>query len=129
MVGRSSRKQHYDQTGPSKRRMITGAIVLVVICIQLVRLCTNERSQDMAKKQHDNSYWLNYDPSRPATDIANYDYDNRLIIYRDTLRQAGDLDSLHWLPAAKDEKAEDDDREPLNDYEDYFGELYDYYHD
>ena len=66
--------------------------------------------------------WRNYDPSRPITDVKALDYDRRWILYRDEeLRKS--LQTFSW---ATDGRMYND---PANCYEDYYEELYEYYHD
>ncbi|ETA27370.1 hypothetical protein SJDPG2_03795 [Porphyromonas gingivalis SJD2] len=90
-------------------------------------MCSADKEPDSGAKATKEQYWLNYDPDRPVTDILKYDYDNRMIIYRDTGRFS---DTSSPTPDEGEKKADqDNEREPLNDYEDYYEELYDYFHD
>lgn len=121
------RRQPQGEKRPSRKRMIWGAIVFLFNCFLLFRLCSGSKEPDRGVKATKEQYWLNYDPNRPVTDILNYDYDNRMIIYRDTGRFP---DAPSPIPDKGEKKADqDDEREPLNDYEDYYEELYDYFHD
>ncbi|ATS10860.1 hypothetical protein CS543_08500 [Porphyromonas gingivalis] len=121
------RRQPPGERRPSRKRMVWGAIVVLLNCVLLFRLCSADKEPDSGAKAAKEQYWLNYDPNRPVTDILNYDYDNRMIIYRDTGRFS---DTPSPTPDEGEKKADqDDEREPLNDYEDYYEELYDYFHD
>ena len=66
--------------------------------------------------------WLNNDPSRPVTDIKELDYNRRLIIYRDE-EPRRQLREFEW---PKNERIYG---EPQNLYEDYYEEMYEYFHD
>ena len=66
--------------------------------------------------------WINNDSSRPVTDIKELDYNRRLIIYRaeEPRRQ---LREFEW---SKDERIYG---APQNLDEDYYDEIYEYFHD
>ena len=66
--------------------------------------------------------WINNDSSRPITDIKELDYNRRLIIYRDE-EPRRQLREFEW---PKDERVYGD---PQNLYEDYYEEIYEYFHD
>lgn len=79
-------RQPPGERRPSRKRIVWGAIVVLLNCVLLFRLCSADKESDSGAKATKEQYWLNYDPDRPVTDILNYDYDNRMIIYRDTGR-------------------------------------------
>ena len=66
--------------------------------------------------------WLNDDLSRPVTDIKELDYNRRLIIYRDEEPRR----QLQKFEYPKDERIYG---ESQNLYEDYYEEIYEYFHD
>lgn len=66
--------------------------------------------------------WFNYDPARPVTDIKELDYNRRWIIYRDE-EPKREVREFQWKPDRRMYK------EPANFYEDYYEELYEYFHD
>lgn len=68
------------------------------------------------------SPWLNYDPARPVSDIKELDYDRRWIIYRDE-EPKREIREFRWEPDCRMYQ------EPANCYEDYYKELYEYFHD
>ena len=66
------------------------------------------------------SHWINYDPTRPASDIKSLDYENRLIIYR----PEGRYEELKREPHTTTRE----DFVDWYDLSDYY-DLYEYYHD
>lgn len=56
-----------------------GFIILVIISgiFNLVEILKETPPEEPKE------YWFNIDRTKPATDISGYDYENRLIIYRD----------------------------------------------
>ena len=66
--------------------------------------------------------WINNDSSRPVTDIKELDYNRRLIIYR-AEEPRWQLREFEW---SKDERIYG---APQNLYEDYYDEIYEYFHD
>ena len=63
--------------------MVLGAIgwlTLIGILFWLVCKCG---SSDKASSSYRKNPWVNYDSTRPATDIKSLDYDRMMIIYRD----------------------------------------------
>ena len=75
-------------------------------------------------QQHYESHWLNLDPTKSASDIAELDYENRLVRYRE-YRTEEVIDTTQLsiaIPPSADEG--------FNDWYDIdYYELYDYYHD
>lgn len=76
-----------------------------------------------AKPKRD-SYWLNDDPTRPATDVARYDYDNRILIYR----EYNDNTARDRQAAQQTESSRNTPFTDWYDASDYY-DLYEYYHD
>ncbi|MFR2062455.1 hypothetical protein [Culturomica massiliensis] len=70
---------------------------------------------------HENP-WLNNNPARPVTDIKALDYDRRLIIYWDEEPKL-QIREFKWGSDCRMYN------EPANCYEDYYEEIYEYFHD
>lgn len=96
--------------------------LLAVIGVVFWLICLCGQSEDRPDVSPRENPWVNYDPSRPVTDIKSLDYDRMMIIYRDEDAQKP-LRKFQW---PSDGDMYDD---PTNCYEDYYEELYEYYHD
>jgi hypothetical protein len=75
-------------------------------------------------QQHYESHWLNLDPTKSASDIAELDYENRLVRYREYHTEKDtDTTQQSIVPPANP-------NDGFNDWYDIdYYELYDYYHD
>lgn len=105
------------------RKRLAGYLVLLVsgflfFCIMCSIVYYYNRSTPVVYE----SPWINNDSSRPVTNIKELDYNRRLIIYRDEESQQ-QLREFEW---PKDERIYG---EPQNLYEDYYEEMYEYFHD
>lgn len=96
-------------------RLIGMFLLLCIVCL-IVHYCNRPAPATKA------SPWLNNDPSRPVTDIKRLDYNRRLIIYRDE-EPHKQLREFKW---DNGERIYD---EPQNLYEDYYEDIYEYFHD
>lgn len=95
---------------------LIGVLSLLCIVSAIVHYCNRSALTTTA------THWLNSDSSRPVTDIKALDYNRRLIIYRDE-EPRQQLQEFEW---PKDEQIYCD---PQNLYEDYYEEIYEYFHD
>ena len=95
--------------------LIGGFLLFCVVCT-IVYYCNHP-----TPVVHE-SPWINNDSSRPVTDIKELDYNRRLIIYRDEepLRQ---IQNMKWH---QDSCMYCD---PTTYYEDYYENIYEYFHD
>lgn len=93
-----------------------GILLLLCVVSVIVHQCNRPAPTTTA------SPWLNNDPSRPVTDIKELDYNRRLIIYRDEEPRR----QLQKFEYPKDKRIYG---EPQNLYEDYYEEIYEYFHD
>lgn len=82
-------------------------------------VCTYDIFFKSGRPAEQESYWLNEDKSRSATDIQRLDYDNRLIIYRPEGKYEG---------SPKYESTIGSSFVDWYDISDYY-DLYEYYHD
>ncbi len=95
---------------------LIGILSLLCIVCLIVHYCNRPAPATTV------SPWLNNDPSRPVTDIKELDYNRRLIIYRDE-EPRKQLREFEW---SCDERIYD---EAQNLYEDYYEDIYEYFHD
>lgn len=102
--------------------MLLGAVGWLALIGVLFWLVCNCGRSDNADSSYRKNPWVNYDSTRPATDIKSLDYDRMMIIYRDD--ESSEIPRQIRIPS--DDKMYDD---PTNCYEDYYEELYEYYHD
>lgn len=107
---------------PAGRRLAgclgVSVVVGMAFCLICLGVCYCNRQTPLRRENP----WRNYDPSRPISDVKALDYDRRLILYRDEEPRK----SLHTFSWPADGRMYDD---PANCYEDYYEELYEYYHD
>lgn len=101
-------------------RPLVMTIVLSVAAICAVYYASQPKSSSSREP-----YWLNYDPTKRVEDIAELDYDNRMIIYRqyDTTSNNPQKKPRQQVSADADEGWND-----WYDFDDYY-DLYEYYHD
>lgn len=93
-----------------------GILSLLCVVSVIVHYCNRPAPKTTA------SPWLNDDPSRPVTDIKELDYNRGLIIYRDEEPRR----QLQPFEYPDDERTYG---EPQNLYEDYYEDIYEYFHD
>lgn len=107
---------------PAGRRLAgcLGVSVIVGVAFGLTCLGFYYRNRQASPRRE--NPWRNYDPSRPITDVKALDYDRRWILYRDE----GPRKSLQTFSWPTDGRMYNN---PANCYEDYYEELYEYYHD
>ena len=105
------------------RKRLVGCLGLLVggflfFCIMCLIVYYYNRSTPVVQENP----WINNDSSRPVTDIKELDYNRRLIIYRDE-EPRRQLREFEW---SKDERIYG---VPQNLFEDYYEEIYEYFHD
>lgn len=107
---------------PFRRRLkrIIGLINCLIIVVNTV--CAIHYFRSRPKPVSRENPWLNYDPARPVSDIKELDYDRRWIIYRDE-EPKREIREFQREPDCRMYQ------EPANCYEDYYEELYEYFHD
>lgn len=107
---------------PAGRRLAGCLGVLVVVGVAFCLICLGFYYRNRQAPPRRENPWRNYDSSRPITDVKALDYDRRWILYRDEEPRKS-LQTFSW---ATDGRMYGD---PANCYEDYYEELYEYYHD
>lgn len=107
---------------PAGQRLVgcLGVFVFVGIVFCLISLGVYYTTRQTPPRRE--NPWRNYDPSRPITDVKALDYEHQLIIYRDEKPRQSQQEFSWPLDGRMYE-------DPINCYEDYYEELYEYYHD
>lgn len=109
---------------PAGRRLAGCLGVSVVVGVAFCLICLGfyyYYGNRQAPPRRENP-WRNHDPSRPITDVKALDYDCQRILYWDEEPRKS-LQTFSWPTGSR---MYDD---PANCYEDYYEELYEYYHD
>ena len=96
-----------------------------VMLYAVVAVAYDEWSRLQPVSQKQESHWINYDSSKRAEDVAELDYESRLIRYRVYLRE-NEKDAINRIdPKVFIDVGDYIDWYDISDYYD----LYEYYHD
>lgn len=107
---------------PPGRRLkrVVGSVNCIIIVLNTVCFLSYFRSRPEPTPRE--NPWFNYDPARPVTDIKELDYNRCWIIYRGE-EPKREIREFRWNLDRRMYA------EPANGYEDYYEELYEYFHD